>query len=686
MPKRWLLTLCPLLCAAQSFTVEQALSSPFPSDLTASPKGLRMAWVSNARGVRNIWIAEGPSFVPRMLTANQEDDGQEIASLSWTPDGDGIVFVRGGDANRAGENPNPTSDPNGADQSIQFVSLAGETRKLASGEQPAVSPKGELVIWLNKGQIWSASLAGDPKPVQFFKVRGSVSEFAWSPDGARVAFTSARGDHSFIGIYSLASKTVSWLDPSTDFDESPVWSPDGRDVAFRRTPYQRGILPFFPRRSAPPWSIRVAEVASGRSREIFRASEGDGSVFSGTVGRGLVWLRSGQLVFPWERTGWRSLYAVPAGGGEWRNLTPGKFEVETVSVSPDSTQLLINSNQDDIERRHLWKVNPAATAPVLLTPGKGIEWEPSYLSDGKTIVFIRSSAREPARVSVRLASGETRDVTTAPGFPTASMVEPELVHFAAADGMTIAGDLFRPANIKPGERLPAVVHIHGGSRRQMVLGWNYRPYYHNAYGINQYLANKGYIVLSINYRSGIGYGMAFREALNYGANGASEFQDVLGAGLYLKSRNDVDAARLGLWGGSYGGFLTAMGLSRASDLFAAGVDIHGVHDWNHGIQNFAPDYDPSAPDRQAAARKAWESSPLSTVAGWRSPVLLIHGDDDRNVNFNQTVRLAAELRSLGVSYEEIIFPDEIHDFLLYRNWLRAMTATADFFDRKLRKR
>jgi dipeptidyl aminopeptidase/acylaminoacyl peptidase len=169
--------------------------------------------------------------------------------------------------------------------------------------------------------------------------------------------------------------------------------------------------------------------------------------------------------------------------------------------------------------------------------------------------------------------------------------------------------------------------------------------------------------------------------LNYGATGASEFNDVIGAGLYLKSRSDVDPKRIGLWGGSYGGYLTALGLARASELFAAGVDFHGVHDWNEVIQNFVPAYDPKA--RADAARLAFESSPLASVKTWKSPVLLIHGDDDRNVPFSQTVRLIEALRQQNVQFEELIIPDEIHDFLVHQHWVEAYKATADFFSRKL---
>jgi dipeptidyl aminopeptidase/acylaminoacyl peptidase len=253
------------------------------------------------------------------------------------------------------------------------------------------------------------------------------------------------------------------------------------------------------------------------------------------------------------------------------------------------------------------------------------------------------------------------------------MVAPQQVVFSAADGLPIHGQLFLPPN-KPLKPAPAMVFFHGGSRRQMLLGWHYMYYYSNAYALNQYLANSGYIVLSVNYRSGTGYGLDFREALAYGASGGAEYNDVQGAGVYLRSRSDVDAARIGAWGGSYGGYLTAMALARASNLFRAGVDFHGVHNWatELNIPPTEPDY-----------RVAFESSPMAYVKGWRSPVLLIQGDDDRNVQFNQTVMLAGALRQQKVEVEELVFPDEVHDFLLHKSWLEAYRAAVQFLERHL---
>jgi dipeptidyl aminopeptidase/acylaminoacyl peptidase len=186
----------------------------------------------------------------------------------------------------------------------------------------------------------------------------------------------------------------------------------------------------------------------------------------------------------------------------------------------------------------------------------------------------------------------------------------------------------------------------------------------------------------VNYRSGIGYGMEFREALHYGACGASEYNDVIGAGLYLRSRPDVEPHHIGLWGGSYGGYLTALGLARASDLFAAGVDFHGVHDWRDETHVFVSTDDLET--QQEALKLALASSPMADVDKWRSPVLLIHGDDDRNVAFNQSVRLAEALRARKIEYEQLIFPDEIHDFLLWATWVKAYNATAAFLDKKLK--
>ena len=683
------LTTGPTLGARQAVTLESLLAPPFPSEIVAAPVGGRVAWVENTKGSRNVWVAAAPDFSPRQTTSYSGDDGQDITTLTWSPDGRVLLYVRGGGANRQGEIPNPALQPEPAEQAIWAADAVGTTpaRRLAQGSSAVVSSAGE-VAYLARGQVWSVALGGDGKPSPLFTIRGQARDLAWSPDGSRLAFVSARGDHSFIGVYERAAKSLRYLDPSIDLDGNPSWSPDGTRIAFTRIPATGEAFMFAPRREGLPWSIRVVEVASGRASDVWKAQPGPGSVFQGvTAARQIAWADGDRLIFPWERDGWIHLYAVAASGGTASLLTPGDFEVEHVALSPDRRSVVYSSNQadaanpSDIDRRHLWRVAvDGGSRPTAITSGDGAEWMPAPI-DSATVAFIRSTSRTPAQATVQTAKGlQPLTRATGPSVPADQLVVPQRVTFAAADGMTIPGQLFRPRDVRDGERRPAILFFHGGSRRQMLLAWHYMSYYHHTYTMNQFLASRGYIVLSVNYRSGTGYGLNFREALNYGATGASEFNDVLGAAFYLKQRSDVDSQRIGVYGGSYGGFLTAHALARASDLFAAGVDIHGVHDWNVGIRTFIPTY---APDAETA-RRNFTSSPLHYVKGWRSPVLLVHGDDDRNVSFAETVTLAEALRTQGVTFEQLVIPDEIHGFLRYDSWLRVFQATSDFFDRHLK--
>jgi len=664
--------------------VEDALSFSFASGLVASTSGDRVAWVENDRGARNLWVAEGPAWSDHAVTAYPDDDGQVLSSLTFTPDGAYLLYVRGGAPNRQGEVPDPLSTPEAEARAVWIVPTAGgaEPRKVLDAGGFSLSPDGARIVYAKGREIWILGLEEGAEARKLATVRGGPGSPTWAPDGTRIAFTSNRGDHSFIGVVDATSGAVRYLDPGTWEDMSPVWSPDSRRIAFLRVPHERDRFPFAPRREGLPFSIRVADATTGQGREVWRAAEGRGSVFSGVdADSQLFWGEGDRLVFPWEGDGWKHLYAVPVGGGPPVALTPGGFEVQYVAMTPDRRRMIYDSNQDDVDRKHVWTVDVAGGPPRAVTSGVGLEWGAVVTPSG-TVAFHASSTSRPAHTVLMM--GDQRREVGPPlprSFPADRMVQPQQVVFRAADGLEIHGQLFLPPGGRAGEKHPAMVFFHGGSRRQMLLGFHHRDYYSNAYAFNQVLASRGYVVLAVNYRSGIGYGMEFREALSYGATGASEFNDVIGAGLYLQSRDDVDGARIGLWGGSYGGYLTALGLARASDLFAAGVDFHGVHDWNVVIKNFVPDYEAEA--HPEFSELAFASSPMAFVDGWRSPVLLIHGDDDRNVPFSESVDMAESLARRHVDFEELVFPDEVHGFLLHRSWVAAYGAALDFLGRKL---
>jgi dipeptidyl aminopeptidase/acylaminoacyl peptidase len=194
-------------------------------------------------------------------------------------------------------------------------------------------------------------------------------------------------------------------------------------------------------------------------------------------------------------------------------------------------------------------------------------------------------------------------------------------------------------------------------------------FYHMAYAMNQWLTSQGYVVLSVNYRSGVGYGKSFRNAPNTGQRGNAEYQDVVAGAKYLQSRDDVDPKRVGIWGLSYGGLLTSQALARNSDIFVAGVDFAGVHLYTNVL-------DPE--------NIAYKSSSISAIDTWKSPVLLVHGDDDRNVAFTQTSGLVQLLRARNVYHEVIVFPDDVHESLIHSRWLYTFDRMEQFLDRFVR--
>jgi dipeptidyl aminopeptidase/acylaminoacyl peptidase len=668
-------------------TLENLMGAPFPSSLVSSRDGKRIAWVFTDKGVRNIWIADAPQFKPVKLTNYESEDGQEIGSLFFNREGDKLFFTRGGAPNTQNELPNPLIIQEGIERAIWQVSDDREMKKLAIGYYPKLSPDGKTIAYLSGGQVFSVPADGNAEGKRLFSSRGNQNSITWSPDGEKIAFVSTRQDHSFVGVYNLKESKVEFLDPSIDHDDNPIWSGDSKAIAYIRMPNVRNRLPFAPAREGHPWSIRMLDVERKLAREIWSAQPGKGSVlYDGVpaIDKRIFWIDD-EILFPWERDGWIHYYSVSVKGGEAALLTPGDGEVEQAAFSADRKGLIYSANLGDINRRHLYRSSVRSGSLEPITKGTGIEWNAVETEAG--IVCIRSEATSPAWLWIVSQKGELRMLASElfPGtFPGKSLITPQAVTITASDGMKIPGQLFMPASHKPGEKHPAILYFHGGSRRQMLLGFHYSQYYHHAYALNQFLANQGYIVLSVNYRSGIGYGLDFREAIDYGATGASEFNDVRGAGEFLKQRDDVDPARIALWGASYGGYLTALGLTRAPELFSCGVDIHGVHDWNVVIKNFVPSY--QTEKHKEFSQKAFESSPINYIKSWKAPVLLIHGDDDRNVPFSETVTVAEYLRDQNVYFEQLVLTDEVHSFLLHDNWLKAYRATADFFRRQFSRK
>jgi dipeptidyl aminopeptidase/acylaminoacyl peptidase len=688
------------------FTLQQVLSAPYATSLTASPDDNLFAWVEDAEGRHNLWVS-GPNQVARQLTHNTEDDAQDIAQLAWAPNASAIAYAYGAETGADGTPANPAhlQRPTPVQIIVQPLAPGAQPILIGDGHAPLFTPDGHSLLFVRHGQVWIADPTNPSAAHELVFDRGSASSLTLSPDGHLLAFISHRTEtnqpsHSLLALYDLEARTLRFLDPSTSNDSAPAFSPDGTQLAWLRSPFVE-TREFAPARTSPnPWSIQLANVATGVTRTLFSPPPNKpGSVLPHLAdGAAHLFFATNTAVdFYSEADGWVHLYQIHTEGDpsvQW--LTPGSFEVEDATLSSDHHYLVYSSNQapvdahsqdphfPDQDRRHLWRIDlTRLDPPIEITRGEGIETHPQVTANG-TLVALVSDAHLPMHPALIADDGKIAPVRpdSVPADYPATLVTPRQVFFTTIDGLHLHGQLFVPNTPAHAPR-PAILFFHGGPNRQMLLGYPAMGYYSNAYAMNQYLASQGFIVLSVNYRCGIGYGLDFRECKNTGADGGTEYNDVLAAAKYLDSLPGVDPKRIGIWGGSYGGYLTALALARNSDLFAAGVDFHGVHDWN--LEDNASDWKQgSFAQMDAITAKARASSPIASIDRWRSPVLLIHGDNDPDVAYAQTPILAEALRAHNVPVEELIFPDELHGFLLHKDWLTAYQAAAAFFVRTLK--
>jgi dipeptidyl aminopeptidase/acylaminoacyl peptidase len=672
-----------LLIAVTSYsqTLEQFMSHPIESNLAVSQDGKNIAWVINDHGKRNILVKTGTDL-PRLLTDYQLDDGQEISQLVFSPNGTKLLYVRGNGTNRNGQNANPASLAEGVDQAIYYKELSSKSppAKIQVGNSPVFYKDGIKFLFSRGGQIYESMMDINYTPKLLFSARGANMSPAFSPDGNEVLFTSDRGDHSFIGIYNLIRREIRWVAPDVSNDSYPVWSPDGKSIAFLRMAGSKvGELSNLT--GGVKFSIWVGDATTLKAKMIWKSPADDGGFSQYATNTPLNWTTTGRILFFSEHSGWNHLYSMNETGGDLKDITPGNGEVESYTLDPTNKFIYFDGNREDIDRRHIWKSDITVGTPSSVTTGEGIEMYPAFAG---TMLYAFRSTINTSKMLVRVdeASKQTVQayVPKLAAFSTKDFAKPEQVILKAADGTTIHGQLF--INRAVAGKRPGIVFMHGGPIRQMLLGFHYSDYYINSYAFNQYMASQGYVVLSVNFRSGIGYGRDFRRAKNQGPRGASEYQDVVAAAKHLQSLPEVDAAKIGLWGGSYGGYLTAMGLARSPEIFKAGVDLHGVHDWAFRAREFSPGGSWGITDKDMDV--AYKSSPISDLSKWTAPVLLVHGDDDRNVLFQQTTDLAEKLRDKNVPVEVLVLPDEVHGFLRYESWKRVFESAKDFFDRNLK--
>jgi dipeptidyl aminopeptidase/acylaminoacyl peptidase len=637
--------------------LEELLAAPLVYQPARSADGGSIAFVAREGRNRAVYFAR-TGEAARALVRYPDDDGQQLSQVVVSQHGRLVAFVRGGPSNGKGETANPRSLARPPQQQIWLVSTSGDgaPHLIAAGSAPQFAPDDRMLLWVTDRGVASAPIApagstgSEVGPVEHV-FPGPVETLHFSPDGQQIAYQRS----TQVEVYTFATRaTWAFAKPSDAADGDPTWSPDGRRIAFRRefghqpdtdTGFSEAFV------AQQPWAIWLADPTSREVRQVWQAAKGRGSAYyrldqdatdSGSETEQLLWSGDGHIAFAWEHDGWRHLYAVPAEGGKARLLTPGDGEVESASVSLDHSHLLYSTNIGDLERRHINTVSFDGTPPSRLTEGTTSQWGPTPVAAGG-LSYIEAGWAAPPIVVWQDAARRISQAGPNPpaSFPANEMVQPQAVGFQGTDGHSAFGQLFIPPT--PGKC--GIVFVHGGIKRQMLLGFHYIDAYSNLYELNQYFASRGCVVLSVEYRSSIMRGYEFRNARGWGTAGASEYRDVLGAANYLKSRADLHVANVGIFGLSWGGYLTAQALARNSDVFKVGFDMAGVHSF---------------------PRASFKYAPAAFVAGWRSPVYIAAGDDDRNVDFNQTLLLVQALREKPgkVEMAEQVFPNETHDLSL----------------------
>ncbi len=627
-----------------------------------------------ALSLLSLTVAPSPAQMQPHLTLQDLLSAEPIGETALSPDGNTIALTRGGQIAlmpRAGGWPTTLTSTPGGKAGLSW------------------SPDGKRLAFASQGSIWTVSIeggtpqrltdapagSGDPR-------QATDRDPHWSPDGHWILFTSGRRGGNSLLVVSAAGTTTSFLTAPSEEASEGRWSPDGRRIVFvgRSDTFFSGRLevahfdPHTGAAEAEPTVIFTAPVDRGGGWSL----------------RGADWSPDGRtLVAVLQKGGWDHLYLLPATGvGEPKQLTKGDAEDSEPRFSPDGKTIVFTSNRGLPESTGLWTVPVAGGEPrqaaTFNTPG--ITSDPAWSPDGGSILFHHGSATEATDLfTVTSHHGEEPMALThtTPQTLSHAFQVPERVTWKSRDGREIAGLLYKPHTAgnkakEPGAKLPAVLWIHGGPEGQDIYrldGWA------------QFLAQAGYLVLEPNYRGSTGYGEAFRN-LNVEDSNGGEVDDVAAGAQFLIANRNADPARIGIGGGSHGGTMVAYAVTRYPELFAAAEELYGVVDRELFVYRTNP---PSATRWMMKMGGSPSEKPdiyrranvLLSIDKIRTPLLVMHGENDPQVPPAESESFVKALRKGGKTVFYFTYPGELHGFAQPAHRLDAWGKELAFFNHYL---
>ena len=612
-------------------------------------------------------VSKPDARVERNLTIEKLYMTRSVGDSTWSPDGKTVAFI----CNLSGRN------------NLWLVpSEGGWPTQLTVSDQrqasPAWSPDGKWIAYTSDydgDEQWDIFLVS-PKTGEVKNITNTreISEQSptWSPDGRYLAYMVKPKTSSVyeIDVYDAVLREVKHLTTATAADlmnSTPIWSKDGKSIFYTQS-----------QAKGTDSNVFVADVETAKStlltphkgEQLYSASDvsPDGKHLLITSNAGNGYDNVGLLDVATKKIRW---------------VTEDKWEISGVSFSPDGKSLLYTANVDGNVDLYSYDI-AAAKARALALP-KGLNFpagsDTPFTRDGARLLYSHSGAAAPGDLWVYdVSAGKSHQLTNSlvGGVRAQDMVEPYLVHYPSKDGKwTISAFVYVPYNLPHQAEHPAIVYVHGGPTAQTMNGFN---------RFVQYMVNQGYLVIAPNYRGSTGYGKEFMQA-NLFDMGGGDLQDVLAAADWIKQTGYVDPKKVILMGGSYGGYLTMMGVTKAPEIWAAGVPIVPFVNWFTEIQNEDPVLQQSdlATMGDPVKNKALyeDRSPINFVDRIKAPLYLLAGGNDPRCPKSEAQQVVDAVKKRGGVAEYKVYEDEGHGFARVENQIDAYKRVADFLKAKV---
>lgn len=674
---------CFLLNASEAQTVsfERIFKKPYiagsrPSVAALSPDGNRLLfqWDSSARDGNKLWMVSTAGGASRQVLDSA------VSSCVWSPDGRRIAYTEEGDIF--------LSDPSFKQHVRLTRSPAGEGELMWSHNSKflsattnnifvfPVTASGAYQITNNSSDAISYSViefSPDDKRVLFAEYdRSGLPEFV-IPQFAGTDVSTRKFKSGFskvrIGIAPIDTGKILWLKTASDrfLPGSIQFSPDGKRVLVDQFDTTRKHR-----------SLSVCDSDSGTSRILY--TEFDSTWIEAGI-YSAQWSRDGKSIyFLSERDGWNHLYQMWSDSSDIRQLTKGEWEVKWFDEDHSGGTMVFTANKEERAQWQLYRLDKKNSIEKLSSQ-TGTLSSPTLAFSGDALVCSYSDFDKPSEL-YSLVDGKERRLTNSISteFQSLQWINPELVQFTARDGKAIHAMLYKPETLRADTKRPCVVFVHGAGYLQNIFrGWSY---YYREYMFNNYLVSKGYVVFELDYRGSAGYGRDFRRDV-YMHLGGKDLNDELDGVEYLKKLGYIDSTRIGMYGGSYGGFLPLMALFRSPATYAGAAVLRAVTSWENYYRH-NPWYTGARLGTPENNKEAYvKSSPITFADSLTKPLLILHGMVDDNVFFQDAVQLVNKLQKAGKKFEVMMYPNEAHGFTQPESWLDEYRRIDEFFDEHL---